>query len=241
MYKIFLDSEFTGFSKDSTLISIGLVTEDNIGFYAEFTDYDKMQIDDWLQTNVLNNLIGDKLIKQRTQRHKELDEKRFGSESMSFPKDLFSFEDYGCQNEHSEMIVAPSSVIKQVLKNWFESLPFIKKLVDSKRMSGNPYFPMEDHVQIWSDVLAWDWVLFNDLLAEYDSGFPMIPQYIHYIPIDVSSVMVAKGIDPDIDREKYVGVEKKFKHNALWDANVIKKCSEKLALIKPCACEVGVK
>jgi DNA polymerase III epsilon subunit-like protein len=37
--KIFFDTEFTGLHKDTTLISIGLVSEDNRKFYAELIDY----------------------------------------------------------------------------------------------------------------------------------------------------------------------------------------------------------
>ena len=55
--KIFFDTEFTGLHQNTTLISIGLISECGKTFYAEFTDYDKSQIDDWLQENVINNLI----------------------------------------------------------------------------------------------------------------------------------------------------------------------------------------
>lgn len=57
MTKIFFDTEFTGLHQHTTLISIGLVAETGEKFYAEFTDYDKEQIDEWLQKNVINNLI----------------------------------------------------------------------------------------------------------------------------------------------------------------------------------------
>jgi glyoxylase-like metal-dependent hydrolase (beta-lactamase superfamily II) len=39
------------------LISIGLIADTGDTFYAELTDYDPDQIDDWLQENVLNNLV----------------------------------------------------------------------------------------------------------------------------------------------------------------------------------------
>ncbi|WP_376716592.1 hypothetical protein [Vagococcus carniphilus] len=58
--KVFFDTEFTGLHKDTTLISIGLIAENGNKFYAEFTDYDKTQIDDWLQENVINNLYLEK-------------------------------------------------------------------------------------------------------------------------------------------------------------------------------------
>ena len=54
--KVWFDTEFTGLHKNTTLISIGLVNEYNETFYAEFTDYDESQCDDWIKENVLNNL-----------------------------------------------------------------------------------------------------------------------------------------------------------------------------------------
>lgn len=53
---IYFDTEFTGLHKNTTLISIGLISEDNKTFYAEFTDYNKSQCDDWINENVINNL-----------------------------------------------------------------------------------------------------------------------------------------------------------------------------------------
>ena len=54
--KVFFDTEFTGLHKNTTLISIGLVNEYNETFYAEFSDYDESQCDDWIKENVINNL-----------------------------------------------------------------------------------------------------------------------------------------------------------------------------------------
>ena len=61
--KIFFDCEFTGLHKNTTLISIGLVSEDNRTFYAEFIDYDGSQVDDWVKDNVISFLQynGDKM------------------------------------------------------------------------------------------------------------------------------------------------------------------------------------
>ena len=54
--KLFFDTEFTGLHKDTTLISIGIVSEDGRKFYAEFTDYDESQCNDWIKENVIKNL-----------------------------------------------------------------------------------------------------------------------------------------------------------------------------------------
>ena len=58
--KIYFDTEFTGVKKDTTLVSIGLITEDDESFYAELTDFDKSYKDEWFVNNVLNNLLLDK-------------------------------------------------------------------------------------------------------------------------------------------------------------------------------------
>ena len=55
--KIFFDTEFTGLHKNTTLISIGLIDENGRTFYAEFTDYDKSQCDDWIKEHVIDNLL----------------------------------------------------------------------------------------------------------------------------------------------------------------------------------------
>ncbi len=54
--KIFFDTEFTGLHKNTTLISIGLVDENGRTFYAEFLEYDRNQVDNWIKENVINNL-----------------------------------------------------------------------------------------------------------------------------------------------------------------------------------------
>jgi hypothetical protein len=54
--RVYLDSEFTGLHKGTTLISIGLISDDGSTFYAELNDYDVSQIDDWLRENVLAHL-----------------------------------------------------------------------------------------------------------------------------------------------------------------------------------------
>ena len=56
MTNIFFDMEFTGLHKGTTPISIGLVTEYGRKFYAEFTDYDRNQVNDWIKENVISNL-----------------------------------------------------------------------------------------------------------------------------------------------------------------------------------------
>lgn len=54
--RIFFDTEFTGLHKNTTLISIGCIDETGRTFYAEFSDYDVTQCDDWIKENVIKHL-----------------------------------------------------------------------------------------------------------------------------------------------------------------------------------------
>lgn len=84
-------------------------------------------------------------------------------------------------------------------------------------------------IEMWSDCLAYDWVLFCELFG----GAFHIPSCVYYIPFDLSTLFQIKGIDPDIDRELFAfsGSDKSpdsmLKHNSLWDAIIIRKCYEK--------------
>lgn len=54
---IYFDTEFTGLHKNTTLISIGCISEDGRTFYAEFDDYDKSQCNEWINENIIRHLI----------------------------------------------------------------------------------------------------------------------------------------------------------------------------------------
>jgi len=55
--RCFFDFEFTGLHQDTTPISLGVKAANGKQFYAEFTDFDKHQVDSWIQDNVINNLL----------------------------------------------------------------------------------------------------------------------------------------------------------------------------------------
>lgn len=182
--RIYFDTEFTGLHQNTNLISIGFVSENNKCFYAEFDDYDKNQVTDWVKDNVIDNLF-----------HTKYD------------------NDY---NTPSYYHYGNTAHIKGKLKE---------------------YFAKFDDVEIWSDCLSYDWVLFNTLLADYTNGYPQLPKNINYIPFDICTLFKLKGIDPDISREEFVKddikkyFDKEVKHNSLFDAIVIKLCYEKLMKI----------
>lgn len=176
MAKVYFDTEFTGLHQKTTLISLGMIAESSETFYAEFTDYDKGQVDEWIQQNVIDKLI-------------------------ITPSDNYAFLD-------KWQVLSDTSDIKAALEVWLNQF---------------------DKVEMWSDCLSYDWVLFCQIFGHAFN----IPKNVYYIPFDICTLFKAKGIDPDINREKYAFGEylqemKDQKHNALWDAKVIRKCCEKL-------------
>ena len=105
------------------------------------------------------------------------------------------------------------------------------------------WFRQFDIIEIWSDLLPYDWVLFVKLIAEYKNGYPHLPSNVYYIPFDICTLFKLKNINPDIDREKFVvdnleikndKILKEFfnnKHISLWDSYIIKCCYEILIKI----------
>lgn len=159
--KIFFDTEFTGLHQNTTLISIGMIAEDGRKLYRELNDYDKNQIEPWLEDNVIANLNNTNPIN--------------------------------------------TEQLRKAVENFIE-----------------PY----EKVEMWSDCLAYDWVLFCEIWGHAFN----IPSKIYYIPFDICTLFKLKGIDPDVNREKFAGITSSFqKHNALWDAQVIRACYDKLS------------
>ena len=53
---IYFDTEFTQLKQDTTLISLGVISDTGSQFYAEFIDYDKTSCDEWITTNIISKL-----------------------------------------------------------------------------------------------------------------------------------------------------------------------------------------
>ena len=168
---IFFDMEFTGLHQHTTPISIGLISDDEQTFYAEFTDYDESQINDWLWENVMPHLFCESYMKSE-------------------------------QNVNG-IFWGPKLYVVARLREWLSKFGAI---------------------EMWSDCLAYDWVLFCEL---FGGGVGCLPENIYYIPFDICTLFKIKDIDPDVDRIAYSGLTVS-KHNALDDARTIKACYEKV-------------
>jgi hypothetical protein len=58
MIKVFFDTEFTREGLNTSLISIGFVSENDERLYIELNDYDQSQVTPWLRENILSKLEG---------------------------------------------------------------------------------------------------------------------------------------------------------------------------------------
>lgn len=179
MTKIFFDTEFTGLHQKTTLISIGFITESGETFYAELTDYDTTQVDEWLEENVINKLL-----------------MKSSKEGYSINKHL---------NTYSIQLKCDQSKLRIELEKWLSQF---------------------GKCEMWSDCLSYDWILFNQI---FEHAFN-IPKNVYYIPFDICTLFKDRGIDPDINREKFscINLNNQSKHNSLWDARVIRECYKKL-------------
>ncbi len=142
--KVFFDTEFTGLHQHTTLVSIGCVSEGGQEFYAELTDYDKSQVDDWIQKNVIDNLrlhsLGGPIY------HANI--------AAKYQRCLGGKED-----------------VAKSITDWLSQF---------------------ESVEMWSDTLAYDWVLFNQLFGHAFN----IPDNVYYIPFDIATLFLGmSGID----------------------------------------------
>ena len=177
---LYFDTEFTGLHAETTLVSIGIVAENGKKFYAEFSEYDEKQCDDWIKENVLKHTIlagNDALAK------------RLG------------------EDKDTTVILGSNAYIQYALGEWLKQF---------------------DSVQFVSDVCHYDMVLLIDIFG----GAFDLPKNVSAVCHDINQDIARHyGISEreafDKSREEIVSeLCGEFiagdKHNALYDAEVIK-------------------
>lgn len=205
--KVYFDTEFTGLHKDTTLISIGLVAENEKEFYAELTDYAKEQCSEWIADNVIRHLLIRPTV---TEKGIEEDEKCG-----------WTFDDIPpTYKENSPLIFQKTKVEND---KWLVNGD--KEYVGKKL---EEWFAQFDNVQLVSDVCHYDMVLLIDLFG----GAFDLPKNVSAVCHDINQDIAKHyGISErkafDKSREEIVkelcGEEiRGDKHNALYDAKVIK-------------------
>ena len=193
---IYFDTEFTGLVPNTTLISIGCVAETGEKFYAEFTDYNKDLCDDWIKENVLANLL---------------------MEGGSIDGKI---DDTG-NPLFDNTVVGSSIFVKNILTKWLE--------IVSKG----------ERIQFVSDVCHYDFYL---LVNQIFGGAFSLPDFVNPVCYDICQTLWPDYADDeklsdlmkeafDYSREdlcKQINgkLPEGYKHNALYDAEVIKMIYE---------------
>ncbi len=187
--KLFFDTEFTGLQKNTTLISIGIIDENNRSFYAEFTDYNKEQVNDWIQENVIQNLkFNDTVLKDGNT--------------------------YLMGSGNTLEMKGDTTAIKNELIRWLD------------------YY---EEATLISDVCHYDMMLFIDI---FGNAFDL-PKHIcpvcYEINQDIAHFLDITNTEAfDVNREDLaygdddIILDNAVKHNALWDAQVIKDVYNKI-------------
>lgn len=141
------------------------------------------------------------------------------------------FNDYD-QSQVDDWLVE-NVISKLVFNGIYQQLIRGPKSIEYKSTSENiadklkEWLSQFEQVEMWSDCLSYDWVLFNQL---YGHAFN-IPKNVYYIPFDLATRFKIMGLDPDVSRRDFSGLVGLDTHNALSDAKMIKACYEKLDAI----------
>lgn len=197
---IYFDTEFTGLHKDTTLISIGCVAQNGAIFYAEFLDYDKEQCDSWINKNVIANLSLPVPIGNEEPYYEAI--RRV---TNPVPNDLY--KGYDC------IMNGDKKQIKEELLRWLEQF--------------------DDAIQFVSDVCHYDFVLLVDIFGNAFNLPEFVNPSCHDINQDIARYHSISDFDAfDMCREDFIDSHGMFvdvdplvpnsKHNALYDAKVIK-------------------
>lgn len=212
--KLFFDTEFTGLRKGTTLISIGIVAEDGKKFYAEFTDYDEMQCNQWINDNVIGNLLLFPIPWSQ-----EIDER------------IKSMEKEGYVFPNIPDLPRPNAIL---------SYPYKKGAKDDMQVVGNRFW-IKEHLVDWlsqfgsiqfiSDVCHYDFVLLIDLITSSTTALNLpnsISAACHDLNIDIArhyGISEKEAFDKsreDIVSELCAQQIEGEKHNSLYDAEVIR-------------------
>lgn len=200
---LYLDCEMNGLSQYTDILSLALLGDDGNYFYAEFM-YPVMEYDPWVAENVIPKF-------------------KLKGEPEGMPTAWMMGKKYndGALESSLGFTYTWTADSLEVLSGW-ESIGRMLKI----------WLEKKGPVEIWSDVCAYDWVLFCELFQTTDTA-ERLPKNVYYIPFDIATLMKIKGVDPDISREEFAELPLPWnKHNALFDARVIQACYRKLMEMK---------
>lgn len=231
--RLFFDMEFTGLHKNTTPISIGIVSEDGKKFYAEFADYDRNQCNDWILENVIAHMrFREPMFEEYAQDFVRIN--NIGKGEAYIPYD---------RPKSHYIITSDKSILYEKTYSVFHTKIDEKGNAevfgdcDWVRLSLVKWISQFDTIQFVSDVCHYDFVLLIDLLTNGGTALDL--------PENISAV--CHDLNMGIARHYHITDRKAFdmsreqimfdvcnsgvfmdaaKHNSLYDANVIRAIYE---------------
>lgn len=213
---LFFKCNFTKPHKDASLISIGIVSEDGKEFYAEFIDFDISQCSEWVKENIVKNLVLTFPTKNADIEITKNTIQEWEEEGYKLSKSPFRSSGYvgfctSITKDSITEVVGDKEWIANELKDWLEQFGFVNFI---------------------SDLCHYDFVFLIDLFgSEWDLPFK-VSSICHDINYDIANYYRISEEDAsnrnrglllfDISGAEISGK----KHNALYDAKVIKKIYE---------------
>lgn len=206
---VYMDAEFTGLHKDTTLISLGLVDWNGRSFYAEFTDYDQSQVDSnpWIQENVIPYLNHPKT---------KLDGKAWkitGTKKEVRTQLFFWFDEYVKEGRIMQLV---GDVCH------YDFVLFLDLLLAGEDATTLPRVVSPCILDINQDLAA---SLSRDPKPE---GMTDEEYNRNYVPINIAFDISREDLVKNIPNFKYNGKQ----HNALYDAHVIRAIHQYLWELK---------
>lgn len=214
---LFYDFEMTGLHKNTTPISLGIVSEDGKKFYAEFVDFDFNQVNDWITKNVLDNLFLKKLYPTVSP---ELLEKQI----CEWGKDGYEISKLPCMATGVLMFESKRT------KNGFTEVVGTRQWISESLIGWLSQF---NKIQFVSDVCHYDFVLLIDLLTNGETALDLpknISAVCHDLNMDIARHFGISDCEAfDMSREQIMNdlcdsedIVTGNKHNSLYDAEVIR-------------------
>lgn len=200
--KFWFDCEFTGLRKDTTLISLGIVAENNAQFYAEFCDFNKYHVtgDPWFEENVFKNTM-----RVDSSGRFSKPESTYERAVKNFKGNLVVFGDrshikdllIGWLQQHGAGVNEPAEFISDVCH--YDMVLLIDLLSDGGLAFDIPSWISPQCYDINQDI-AWIYNISSQKAFDMDREF---------VAKDLSEIYTL------------IDYPKEMKHNALWDAGII--------------------
>ena len=169
--KYFFDTEFIEWSGGIDIVSLGIVSENGDTFYAESTNFDERNADQWVKDNVLSKLRwwGN-----------EQSSKGYCNVSAHQPK----------HNQWAMEVFGPNTLIAKSVLDWIESCELTMDMKPgSRHITADPVF--------YSYYGAYDWVIFARLFGRLIDKPDSFPMWVR----DLKQMMWERGLDTDWKRQ----------------------------------------